>query len=161
MDRRDFLTAKRETTPVKTITEKETARTYSGLNPYTGPWTANEVAHLLKRTMFGATPDDINYFLGMNMNQAVDQLLTVPVTPPAPPVKNYNNNNIPVTDPDYAIPMGSTWVTINTTDADGHRVASFKAWWMGLILNQERNIREKMTMFWHNHFSTETNDVER
>jgi hypothetical protein len=161
MDRRDFLAAKRKAAPVMTAEKKETVRTYSGLNPYNGPWTANEAAHLLKRTMFGAKPEDITYFLGMSMNQAVDELLTLPATAPAPPVKNYNNNNIPPTDPDYNIAMGSTWVNTNTTDADGLRRASFKSWWMGLMINQERNIREKMTLFWHNHFSTESNDINR
>jgi hypothetical protein len=161
MERRDFVTAKRKAAPVKAAETKEIVRTFAGLNPYNGPWTSNEVAHLLKRTMFGSTPDDINYFLGLGMNQAVDALLTVSSTPPAPPVKNYSNTGIPTTDPDYAIPMGQTWVTINTTDADGLRRNSYKAWWMGLMINQERNIREKMTLFWHNHFSTESNDVDR
>ncbi len=161
MDRRDFLTAKRKPSPIAPSSEFPNARTYSGLNPYTGPWTSNEVVHLLKRTMFGAKPDDINYFLGMSMNQAVDELLTIPATPPAPPVKNYNNNGIPTTDPDFNIPMGQTWVNTNTTDADGQRRTSFKAWWMGNMINQERNLREKMTLFWHNHFSTETAEVER
>jgi uncharacterized protein (DUF1800 family) len=161
MDRRDFVTAKRKASPVKAAERKETVRTFAGLNPYNGPWTSNEVAHLLKRTMFGSTIDDINYFVGLGMNQAVDTLLTIPAAPPAPPVKNYNNTNIATTDPDYAIPMGQTWVTINTADADGQRRNSFKAWWMGLMINQERNIREKMTLFWHNHFSTETNEIGR
>jgi uncharacterized protein (DUF1800 family) len=119
------------------------------------------VTHLLKRTMFGAKPEDIAFFLGMDMGQAVDLLLTIPTTQPSPPVKNYPNTNLPVTDPDYNIPIGSTWVNINTTNADGLRRTSFKAWWMGLMINQERNIREKMTLFWHNHFSTETNDIGR
>jgi len=161
MDRREFVTAKPKAAPVKTAEVKETVRTFSGLTPYTGSWTSNEVIHLLKRTMFGSTPDDINFFLGLGMNQSVDSLLTVSATPPAPPVKNYNNNNIPATDPDYNIPMGQTWVTINTTDADGQRRASLKAWWMGLMISQERNIREKMTLFWANHFSIETNDLGR
>lgn len=161
MDRREFVTAKKKTAPVRTHETKETARTFSGLTPYNGPWTSNEVIHLLKRTMFGSTPDDINYFLGLGMSQSVDTLLTVSATPPAPPVKNYNNNNIPATDPDYNIPMGQTWVTINTTDADGQRRNSLKAWWMGLMINQERNIREKMTLFWHNHFATETTELGR
>jgi uncharacterized protein (DUF1800 family) len=161
MDRRDFLTASRKAAPAIIAETTDTPRTYSGLTPYNGPWTSNEVIHLLKRTMFGSTPDDINYFLGLGMNQAVDQLMTVSATPPAPPVKNYNNNNIPATDPDYNIPMGQTWVTINTTDADGQRRNSLKAWWMGQMINQERNIREKMTLFWHNHFATETNDLGR
>ena len=161
MDRRDFLTAKRIAKKVQNQDTKETFRTFSGINTYNGPWTANEVAHLLKRTMFGSTPEDINFFSAMNMSQAVDQILNVPITAPSPPVKNYSNTNIPVTDPDFNIPMGSTWVTINTTDADGQRRNSFKAWWIGLMINQERNIREKMTLFWHNHFATESNDIGR
>lgn len=161
MDRRDFVMAKRKAALFNTSAPNERVRTFSSLNPYNGPWTTPEVAHLLKRTMFGSTPDDINFFLGLGMDQAVDSLLTIPLTPPSPPVKNYSNNNIPPTDPDYNLPMGQTWVTINTTDADGQRRNSFKAWWMGLMLNQERNIREKMTLFWHNHFSTETNEIGR
>src|SRR5829696_458273 len=104
MDRRDFLTAKREAAPAETSITTESIRTFSGLIPYNGPWTSNEVVHLLKRTMFGSTPDDINYFLGLGVNQAVDQLLTIPAAAPAPPVKKYTNTNIPATDPDYAIP---------------------------------------------------------
>ena len=154
MDRREFVTAGKKTALVNTDEIHEAARTFSGLTPYNGSWTSNEVVHLLKRTMFGSSPDDINYFLALGMNQSVDALLTVSATPPLPPVKNYNNNNIPASDPDYNIPMGQTWVTINTTDADGQRRNSLKAWWMGLMINQERNIREKMTLFWHNHFST-------
>ena len=161
MDRREFVTAKKKIATARTNETKETVRTFSGLTPYNGSWTSNEVIHLLKRTMFGSTPDDINFFLGLGMNQSVDTLLTVSATPPAPPVKNYNNNNIPATDPDYNIPMGQTWVTINTTDADGQRRGSLKSWWMGLMINQERNIREKMTLFWANHFSIETNDLGR
>ena len=161
MDRREFVTTKKKIAPGRNNQTEEAVRTFSGLTPYNGPWTSNEVIHLLKRTMFGSTPDDINFFLGLGMNQSVDSLLTVSATPPAPPVKNYNNNNIPATDPDYNIPMGQTWVTINTTDAEGQRRNSLKAWWMGLMINQERNIREKMTLFWANHFSTETTDLGR
>src|SRR6185503_6170507 len=160
MDRREFVTAKRKAA-AKAAEIKETVRTFSGLTPYSGPWSANEAIHLLKRTMFGSTIDDVTYFLGMSMSQAVDQLLTVPATAPPPPVKNYNNTNIAATDPDYAIPMGQTWVNTNTVDAEGQRRTSLKAWWMGLMIGQQRNILEKMTLFWQNHFSIETNDLGR
>jgi len=97
----------------------------------------------------------------MTTSQAVDQLLTVPAAPPSPPIKNYDNTNISSTDPDYAIPQGQTWVNINTSDgnASSRRITSLKDWWIGLMLNQDRNILERMVLFWHNHFATETNDI--
>jgi len=61
MDRRDFLTARRKKAPA--ILSAQNFRTQSGLTPYVGPWTRNEVQHLLKRTMFGSTKADIDYFL--------------------------------------------------------------------------------------------------
>ena len=161
MDRRDFVTAGTASTSLHHTPNRRSSRTNSGIAPYNGPWTKNEVVHLLKRAMFGSTPDDVNFFLGIGMNGTVDALLNVSATAPAPPVKNYSNNNIPSSDADYAIQIGETWINTNTTNADGQRRNSLKAWWMGLMINQERTIREKMTLFWHNHFSTESTDVGR
>ena len=168
MDRRDFLTARKAKKPTLVhpapVDFAPTARTLSGINPYTGPWTANEAIHLLKRTMFGAKKADVDFFQAMTMSQAVDYLLNVSVaqTQPSPPLKNYANS-VTAGDPDAAIPAGQTWVNINTTDGgvDSARVASFKNWWLGQMVVQERNILEKMTLFWHNHFSTQTNDIGR
>jgi len=163
MDRRDFLTAGKAKKAAP-VTFASPTRTESGINPYTGPWTVNEVIHLLKRTMFGATKADVDFFKAMTMNQAVDALLNVPLAQftPAPPVKNYANSVDPA-DPDNAIAAGQTWVNVNTNDGtvEGKRVDSFRSWWMGQILNQDRNILEKMTLMWHNHFSTETNVISR
>ncbi len=167
MDRRDFLTAgkAKKATPVNPIAfGSSPTRTLSGINPYTGPWTTNEVIHLLKRTMFGAKKADVDFFSGMTMNQAVDALLNIPLaqlTPP-PPVKNYANSTDP-TDPDNAVVAGQTWVNTNTNDGNvnGARVLSYKNWWMGQLVNQDRNILEKLTMMWHNHFATETEVINR
>ena len=163
MDRRDFLTAgkTKKTAPVSFASP---TRTQSGINPYTGPWTVNEVIHLLKRTMFGASKADVDFFKTMTMSQAVDALLNVPLaqfTPP-PPVKNYANSVVPA-DPDIAVAAGQTWVNTNTTDGgvNSQRILSYRNWWMGQMINQDRNILEKITLFWHNHFSTETNDIGR
>lgn len=157
MDRREFLTAKRkpQTIPV----EKSGVRTSSGLQLYTGPWTRNEVVHLLKRTMFGAKFSDISYFAGKTMIETVDELLN-PVSPlPDPPVKDYTTTTAAVPDNDVA--AGATW--INSVNNDGtiqsRRRSSLKKWWIGCQINQDRSIREKMTLFWHNHFATETADV--
>lgn len=135
-------------------------RGFTGLNPYTGVWTTNEALHLNRRTLFGATVEDVKYFTGMSMNDAVDYLLNVSSVQPEPPLKAYTNSTTPG-DPDAGIPQGSTWVNINTTDGgvNSKRRQSLKNWWTGLLLNQDRNIREKMVLFWHNHFATETTDI--
>jgi uncharacterized protein (DUF1800 family) len=158
MERREFLTAYRKTgTKRARVSPPETTqRTSTGLNPYMGAWTENEVIHLLKRTMFGSTRADIDYFKRHTVSQAVDELINPTAPLPDPPVKDYDTTGT-ITRPDTNINSGTTWV--NDPNNDGtiqfKRRASFKKWWMGNMVNQDRSIREKMTMFWHNHFSTE------
>lgn len=163
MDRRDFLTAGKAK-KITHVSFASPARTLTGLNPYGGAWTTNEVIHLLKRAMFGASKADVDFFRPMTMSQAVDYLLNVSLaqTQPLPPVKNYANSIDPA-DPDIAVAQGQAWVNTNTNDGgvNSQRVASYKNWWMGQMVNQERNILEKLTLFWHNHFSTETNTIGR
>ena len=163
MDRRTFLSAGTQKVAEAPLpfSPPQLRGIQSGLNPYSGPWGTKQVSHLLKRTMFGAKKTDVDYFMARTAGQAVDELLTVPATPPAPPVKNYDNTNIDPADPDYGIPQGQTWVNITTRDgnANSRRVTSLKSWWLGRMMNQDRNILEKMVLFWHNHFATETNDI--
>ncbi len=79
---------------------------------------------------------------------------------PAPPLKEYTPATTVVT-PDTNIALGTTWVLDSNNDGSiySYRRASFKKWWMGVMINQDRSIREKMTLFWHNHFATETADI--
>ena len=164
MDRRDFLTVGKANAFKLIVSESSPTRTQSGINPYTGVWTVNEVIHLLKRTMFGATKADVDFFKIMTMSQAVDAVLNIPAEQltPAPPVKNYTNSVDP-NDLDNAVVAGQTWVNTNTNDGsvNSQRVLSFKNWWMGQMISQDRNILEKMTLFWHNHFATETDVINK
>lgn len=129
------------------------------LNPYAGPWNRNAVKHLLRRTLFGAKRADINFFQSLGLNASVNQLLDDSTPLPSPPLKEYNSSAAAV--PDTTVVAGQTWV--NNVNNDGTvsalRRASFKKWWVGNMIQQERTLREKMTLFWHNHFSTESNDV--
>ena len=84
MDRREFFTATRRSAPTSTA---QPPRTLSGIDAYTGPWTEQEVVHLLKRTMFGVKRADVNYFKNLSMSQAVQELLNPTAPDPAPPVK--------------------------------------------------------------------------
>ncbi|MEQ1676317.1 MAG: DUF1800 domain-containing protein [Chitinophagaceae bacterium] len=161
MDRRDFLTAKRK----KHVSDNEGGsakpfRTTSGINTYAGPWTEQEVIHLLKRTMFGAKKADVNYFKNLTVSQAVDELLTPTAPPPPVPVKEYVTSPN-ATTPDTNIVQGTTW--INDINSDGtvqsQRRASYKKWWTGVLINQDRSIREKLNMFWIDHFGNEASDL--
>jgi len=159
MDRRSFLSGASQ--PQSNVRQAVGSRLLStGLAPYAGPWTIDEVAHLLKRTLFGARISDLEYFMGLSVSQAVDELLNPSAPSPSPPLKDYDNNDILATDPDIQIPIGQTWVDKGTLDgtAEAKRRDSLRAWWMGNIIGQDRSIREKMTLFWHNHFVTASND---
>ncbi|MBL0063684.1 MAG: DUF1800 domain-containing protein [Bacteroidetes bacterium] len=162
MDRRQFLSL--EMPPAKLKQDfSHVERTQSGLNPYSGPWTNAETRHLLKRTMFGATRADVNYFLNQGMQNSVSELLELinhPVyTAPAPPVNNYSNL---ITDPNCS--AGQPWPgTADTSNTSVYtyssRKRSMKSWWVSQMLNQPRSIREKMVLFWSNHFVIEFDSV--
>jgi uncharacterized protein (DUF1800 family) len=159
MDRRDFLTARKPKKAVE-IQTVIPARVLSGINPYTGVWGKNEIIHLLKRTMFGAKKADVDYFVTLSMNQTVDELLNPTAANPAPPIKEYVTSTQPGT-PDTNILQGTTWV--NDINNDGtvqnQRRASYKKWWTGVLINQDRSIKEKMTFLWIDHFGNEAQDV--
>jgi uncharacterized protein (DUF1800 family) len=160
MDRREFLKARRKEAAPAAIDSPRPFRTLSGINTYTGSWTEQEIIHLLKRTMFGAKKADISYFKTKTMAQAVDELLTPTAPAPAPPVKEYVTSPN-ATNPDANIVQGTTWV--NDINSDGtvqsQRRGSYKKWLTGTMINQDRSIREKLIMFWTDHFGNETTDV--
>lgn len=153
MYRRAFLTAR---IPAKRAPFKRLPG-QMGLVPYAGVWSKKEVQHLLKRTMFGSTSTDIDFFATLSLQQAVSQLLNPTASLPNPPINDYNSP----TFIDPAVAAGSTWVNNPTADGtiNSYRRSSFKKWWTGLMINQDRSIREKITLFWANHFATETNDI--
>ena len=148
----------KQTEAVNKFANKElpkVARTMAGLEPYTGTWGFDQAAHLLRRTMFGVKKSDVQGILPLSINQVVSQLLA-DLTLPNPPV---NTNSL-----DIDVPIGQTWVTAAKTDSNGYnpnssRIQSMKSWWIGLMLGQGISLREKMTLFWHNHFVSETNVV--
>lgn len=130
----------------------------TGLEPYTGPWTEVEIIHLLKRTMFGATPEDVAYFKNRSISQAVDELVNTVNPNPGEPVKvTATDSASPASDPDWSIPMGRTWVSTGTTTNpnNGTRRDSLRSWWLGNMIRQPRSIEEKMILFWSNHVTIE------
>lgn len=153
MDRKAFLTVNRAK---KAAAPAAGFRTESGLNAYQGPWTRNEAQHLVKRLMFGSTRQDIEHFAGLSLDQAVDELLNPSAPLPAPPVNDYAEDMA-----DAAVSPGATWINnpSDNNELNEFRQQSFKKWWAGVMLNQDRSIREKLTLFWADHWGTETNTI--
>lgn len=160
MDRREFFK--------RTARKKKGAALFAGLTPYTGNWTVNEVSHLLKRTMFGAKKADIDHFLSLSPAAAVDELLNTVLTP-SPPVRDYGLlEDDGVMYDDLGVAIGQTWVNDpNIASAvevrgqiNSRRNESLKKWWVGLIINQQRSIQEKMVLFWHHHFSIQQSEID-
>ena len=132
------------------------SKSASGIGEYTGTFGQQQLIHLLRRTLFGVSQADLAYFSRMTLDQVVAELLT-PAPTPAPPINAYNNANFTDTD----VPAGQTWVNAayQSGTANSNRRASLKQWWVGQMLNQNRSITEKMTLFWSNHFSTQMSVV--
>jgi len=124
----------------------------SGLAPYSGPWTLNEAAYLLRRTQFGFKKPDADSFVNLGVTAAVNTLLNFTNTTPSPPVNFYQ----PTIPDENGIAYGSDWTQSAFTgglgnDTNRERTTGLAAWSFGLGLNQELNIREKMSLFWY-HF---------
>lgn len=121
----------------------------SGLEKYTGDWTYTEAAHLLRRSIFGPTREQVLQAVDDGMDACIDQLLSEG-TEPNPPLNYYFQN-------DPYVPVGETWVDA-PYDAEinlfGHRNRSFNAWLMINLYESPLSIQEKMIVFWHNHFVT-------
>lgn len=149
MNRRSAFNAlfKREETAAATILRQQF--TFSGdLEPYAGPWTFEQAAHLLRRAAFGPNKQQIERAVELGLNGAIAQLFAEQPLPP-PPV-NYFFDRDPLT------PIGETWIDqpyVAGLNLQGYRRRTLRAWTMGLILNEGISIREKLTLFWHNHFA--------
>jgi uncharacterized protein (DUF1800 family) len=164
MDRREFLRLSKK----NNRSDFSVRGVSSGLTPYSGPWTVNEVSHLLKRTMFGAKKSDIDYFLGLGMYDSVQELLTIPPVA-SPPLRDYGLVEVDgVFYDDLGVAVGETWVNDLNMSSDPlavgeinrRRVESLRKWLTGLMLNQNRSVAEKMLLFWHNHFSIQIEEVQ-
>jgi uncharacterized protein (DUF1800 family) len=142
------------------------AETLTGLEAYAGPWTIDQAQHLLRRTTFGPSRTHVEAIRPLTMDGAVNTILALQPEEPTAPLVYYAPSS---SNGEVAL-QGTTWVDSVYRDTNpatnpngsaptGLRSNSLKAWWMGLLVNQSLSIREKMVLFWHNHFVTEIVNV--
>jgi uncharacterized protein (DUF1800 family) len=90
------------------------------------PWNLQRVGHLYRRAAFGANWAELQAGLTSGPDKAIESLLAGgPDAEPFPPAIAKANN--------------------------GFQLSS---WWLKRLLESKHPLREKMTLFWHNHFAT-------
>ena len=158
MDRRDFL---RMATSGSNFRARSTDEwddrqgVTAGLEEHPGLLTRADALHLLRRFTFGPTHDLLAQIEGKSAAEAVDLLLgpvydpdTNPEEMPQPP-----GDWVDASDED---PLEADIITKNQiesrweTQHDGLR-----QWWVNLMHSESLPAREKMTLFWSGHFTTE------
>jgi hypothetical protein len=123
----------------------------SGLEPYTGPWEFVQAAHLLRRTMYGPNRAQIVDAVNNGLTATVSQLLNFGPMPDPPVHYEFEE--------DPAAPIGTTWVDKpyaldNFNLIRSRRRRSLYAWSVLNVYEESVSLREKLTLFWHNHFVT-------
>ena len=123
----------------------------AGLEPFEEPLSRQQAAHLLRRTGFGASAEQINALTGNNASDVVDSIVDAALdttTTPVPPEPVWANELIPFNGSQEEIDMfiQNTILWLNELQDE----------WMTTMITV--GFRERMTLFWQNHFVTQYDD---
>ncbi len=101
-------------------------------------WDKKSASHLLSRTLFGYTKDDLDFALSLTLDDYVDNYLLAD-------------------KPETSKP--GFWVNDADSYNNNERSRELTYWWYNLMLTEKHSFREKMVLFWHNHFVSELSKV--
>lgn len=107
------------------------------LSVYAGPWNPRLAAHLLRRAGFGGSPADIAAAAAAGMDASVGRLLA-PSADRLPVMPSGDLSFGPMVDPKQKQAA----------------VISTISWWLDRMLQTPNPLVERMTYFWHNHFTS-------
>ncbi len=131
----------------------------AALAPYQGRLDARLAAHLLRRAGFGSAPDDIRSLTGMQAGDAVERLVRFPsaaelpqpddVYDPASLLQQYGFRGLRALDADQRRQLFK-----QVRRSEIRSIASLQLWWLNRMLATPAPLQEKMTFFFHRHFTT-------
>ncbi|QEG32380.1 hypothetical protein GobsT_72350 [Gemmata obscuriglobus] len=98
--------------------------------PAAGEWNRKWVAHLYRRAGFGATPAEIDQALAQGPTKTLDRFLTG--------------------EPDQAERLE----LLTESGKFYTEPANLRVWWLYAMTEGGHPLREKLALFWHNHFAT-------
>ncbi len=143
------------------------------LKPYRpssdSPFDYTKAAHLLNRAGFGGKPEEIEKVVKMGPQDAADWLLDFPDAP----IEEQTQNDVPDLSSIEGYPSNfrelQTKMRGMTADErmryrqmlmrdNRDAVAQTASWWMRRMGNGPTPLQEKLTLFWHGHFTTSAKD---
>ncbi|MEA1914005.1 MAG: DUF1800 domain-containing protein [Campylobacterota bacterium] len=114
--------------------------------------TLDESKHLLNRTSFGYTQNDLNLFTTLTKKEAVEYLFSN--------VGKHPTISLP-SDIQKVSLRPKKFKTLSREQRKKHRITKQKKmkqlqiWWYKMMTNSKYSFQEKMVLFWHNHFVSE------
>ncbi len=140
MKRRDFLLLRKE--------DKLLSKINYSLDKYQGEWNSSTASHLLRRALFSFTIEQADQVVADGLDKTINKMLTESKGSPHP-VYMYKDTT--------GISYGQDLIGINyPAEANRKVINSFIARWVGNMLEQGISLTEKMLLFWHNLFATES-----
>jgi uncharacterized protein (DUF1800 family) len=103
------------------------------------PWDLKRAGHLYRRAAFGATHAELEQALRAGPDRTIDLLLNG--RPGLADFERQTNERL-------------------QSITDGNSGPQATAWWLYRMLNTPHPLREKLTLFWHNHFATSNRKVQ-
>jgi uncharacterized protein (DUF1800 family) len=143
------------------------------------PWTIFEAAHLLNRAGFGGDPSEIKTLHALGRQNAVESLIAPSEPMDAFPLPEWagpeqfrkdlqarfeqrraSQKARRAADPEAAeMKLREAFKEIQKTNR--LHALEGQAWWFRRMLKTRAPLREKMTLFWHDHFATSIQKVKQ
>lgn len=149
------------------------------LTPSENSWTFDEAAHLINRAGFGGNPAEIKALHGLGRIAAVDSLLGADEPDSAFPAPAWSGREQALADMRMRAEQSrETQRTLRDATPENaerlrrearkevqqeirRRTLEAQGWWFRRIVRTRAPLREKMTLFWHDHFATSIQKVKQ
>lgn len=119
--------------------------------------TYDEARHLLNRTGFGATHEEIKALMPLSRRQAVKKLIDGRRSEPVTKAPDWINT--PVAPPKKMRQMSEEERKQIRRDRR-QRGTGLQGWWLNEMATTPSPLTERMTLFWHNHFTSSLRKVK-
>ncbi|SOE72456.1 Uncharacterized conserved protein, DUF1800 family [Burkholderia sp. OK233] len=118
---------------------------------------ADDARFFLTRVGFAPNSGEVAQYVGLTREQAVDKVLATVRTEAVTPLPDWVLEPIPTRD------IRKTWTDDQRRDEQrlrGQRYELLRAWWVREMLATPSPLTERMTLFWHNHFTSGQDKVQ-